>query len=617
MEKKKRIYSILKDGEFHTSLEIGSKLNLSDKTIREQIKELRSILSKEDIVIETVRGKGYRISNLVKDIEIPEKINTIPTNSKERMDYILFKLIDNDYIKIEDIAYEIYASTRTISQDIKNLKCELCKFSINILSKPHYGLTLQGQETDIRNFLMKYRNEKLNQNLFEEYFSTKFTDISKDTLKFIYDNKMQFSDVAFFNLVLAIHISFKRIERKKYVEDIVEAEKEDKFNLIKEFIIKLKNKYYKNVKLTDNELNYIAMHFLSRETLNLSSKKSYEIDELICELIKYIEITYGFKIKNKEELYTNLYRHLIPLTIRTRFNIELSNPLLDEIKTNMPIAYNIAIYISEIINNKMKCKISDDEVGYLAVIIEMALDIKDKINSKKNILIVCPSGRGTSKFLQYSYNKLFKDYINFIQTCGIKELDFLDLDNFDLIFSVVDIEKDYGKKINKVNWYLKPEDIELVRKLLVSSNNEEEIMSKDLFISLDEENLTKDKVIKILCDKMIEFTKTKFNLYEEVIKREELGYTELFNSIAIPHPLERGFGFDKVAIAVLKKPIIWDQNEVSIVLLICLDNMNEALDKLYLQIYELFSSKELVEKIIKNPTYENFVQVLNGGGVKI
>lgn len=614
MEKKKRIYSILKDGEFHTSLEIGSKLNLSDKTIREQIKELRSILSKEDIVIETVRGKGYRISNLVKDIEIPEKINTIPTNSKERMDYILFKLIDNDYIKIEDIAYEIYASTRTISQDIKNLKCELCKFSINILSKPHYGLTLQGQETDIRNFLMKYRNEKLNQNLFEEYFSTKFTDISKDTLKFIYDNKMQFSDVAFFNLVLAIHISFKRIERKKYVEDIVEAEKEDKFNLIKEFIIKLKNKYYKNVKLTDNELNYIAMHFLSRETLNLSSKKSYEIDELICELIKYIEITYGFKIKNKEELYTNLYRHLIPLTIRTRFNIELSNPLLDEIKTNMPIAYNIAIYISEIINNKMKCKISDDEVGYLAVIIEMALDIKDKINSKKNILIVCPSGRGTSKFLQYSYNKLFKDYINFIQTCGIKELDFLDLDNFDLIFSVVDIEKDYGKKINKVNWYLKPEDIELVRKLLVSSNNEEEIMSKDLFISLDEENLTKDKVIKILCDKMIEFTKTKFNLYEEVIKREELGYTELFNSIAIPHPLERGFGFDKVAIAVLKKPIIWDQNEVSIVLLICLDNMNEALDKLYLQIYELFSSKELVEKIIKNPTYENFVQVLNGGG---
>ena len=104
----------------------------------------------------------------------------------------------------------------------------------------------------------------------------------------------------------------------------------------------------------------------------LSEKRSIEIDELIDEVIKYIDLTYGLKIN--EELYDNLYKHLVPLAIRLRFNIPFTNPILDEIKENMPFSYNIALYMANILSKKIGCNIAEDEIGYLAVIFEMYIE---------------------------------------------------------------------------------------------------------------------------------------------------------------------------------------------------------------------------------------------------
>ena len=54
-----RIYRILKDGKYHTSLELANILNISDRTCRKYIKILSEMLIKRDIEIESKPRFGY------------------------------------------------------------------------------------------------------------------------------------------------------------------------------------------------------------------------------------------------------------------------------------------------------------------------------------------------------------------------------------------------------------------------------------------------------------------------------------------------------------------------------------------------------------------------------
>lgn len=98
----------------------------------------------------------------------------------------------------------------------------------------------------------------------------------------------------------------------------------------------------------------------------------------------------------------------------------------------MPFEFTISKYISEIISEKYNRIINDDEIGYLSVIINLGIH-KESIK-KKRVLIVCPVGRVISLFLKSSYEKLFDQYLDKIDICSIKELDYIDLKNYDCIF---------------------------------------------------------------------------------------------------------------------------------------------------------------------------------------
>ena len=63
-----RIFRILKDGKYHTSLELSNILNISDRTCRKYIKILSEILMKKNIEIESKPRFGY----LLKDNHISE-----------------------------------------------------------------------------------------------------------------------------------------------------------------------------------------------------------------------------------------------------------------------------------------------------------------------------------------------------------------------------------------------------------------------------------------------------------------------------------------------------------------------------------------------------------------
>lgn len=76
--------------------EISKKLNVSDRTIRDDIKLINEIILEHNLNIESSRGKGYRIGE--KDKKIFSKLisseqENAPVLPEERMKFIIERLL--------------------------------------------------------------------------------------------------------------------------------------------------------------------------------------------------------------------------------------------------------------------------------------------------------------------------------------------------------------------------------------------------------------------------------------------------------------------------------------------------------------------------------------------
>ena len=613
-----RIFRILKDGKYHTSLELADILNISDRTCRKYIKILSEILIKKNVEIESKPRFGY----LLKDNNISEnelfhnEVKKIPNSANDRLIYLINKLISEDrYIKLFDISEEIYTSSKTLSQDLKKVSELLGNYNLFLERKPYYGIRLQGNEIDIRNFYIDVLEKRLNENDIEDDVKLKIVEIAENISINFRGKNIKISDISLQNLAISFYVTLNRIDKNYLIEDIIENEDElfkVKKGEIKACINDLKNIFNLKKDMSERDIDYLTIRFMTTETMTYSSIKNLDvkdIQKLIEDIFFYINVTFKIDLSNDEMLYKNLYTHLIALVIRLRFGIKTQNPLIDDIKKNIPFEYNLSQYVCSRIGEKYSKELSEDEVGYIAVILHMAKEI-NKRNRKKNILLICPSGRGISKFLTYTFKNSFSEYLNEINACGLSDLKYINLDEIDIVFSLVDDKLNINKPVYKIKYFLNSDDLENIKKIL--DDNKEyvnSIFAKELFFHFEEE-INKKDLISFVSNKFKEYIKFNDDLESLIIEREKLGMTEISEDVAIPHPIHVIPSVNKIAVCLLDKSIKWINNEVKIVLFMLINNSNGENEKIYKLLTKVVNDKKIIDKILKNPIYENYINIL-------
>ena len=613
-----RIFRILKDGKYHTSLELADILNISDRTCRKYIKILSEILIKKNVEIESKPRFGY----LLKDNNISENelfhddVKKIPNSANDRVMYLINKLIhDGGYIKLFDVSEEIYISSKTLSQDLKKVEELLENYNLTLDRKPYYGIRLQGDEINIRNFHIDILEKRLNENDIEDDIKLKIVEIAENISLNFREKNIKISDISLQNLAISFYVTLNRIDKNYLIEDIIENEDElfkVKKGEIKACINDLKNIFNLKKDMSERDIDYLTIRFMTTETMTYSSIKNLDvkdIQKLIEDIFFYINVTFKIDLSNDEMLYKNLYTHLIALVIRLRFGIKIQNPLIDDIKKNIPFEYNLSQYVCSRIGEKYSKELSEDEVGYIAVILHMAKEI-NKRNRKKNILLICPSGRGISKFLTYTFKNSFSEYLNEINACGLSDLKYINLDEIDIVFSLVDDKLNINKPVYKIKYFLNSDDLENIKKIL--DDNKEyvnSIFTKELFFHFEEE-INKKDLISFVSNKFKEYIKFNDDLESLIIEREKLGMTESREDVAIPHPIHVIPSVNKIAVCLLDKSIKWINNEVKIVLFMLINNSNGENEKIYKLLTKVVNDKKIIDKILKNPIYENYINIL-------
>lgn len=224
----KQIFDYLTlDYDYHTSKEIGEEMELSSKTIRKEINHLNSVIKDKGAIIESKPGKGFifkiknkdKFKSFLKSDWYKYAYFQQDDGSKDiRYENILrMFLFSNSYIKQYELAEIFHVSESQINKDLPIIKNTLNEYKLNLISKPYYGMKIEGSEKNIR---LAIKNEigedpKLfdgdeNKELFD-----KIQEIIDD-IDFGEDYYMPYAN--FKNLVIHIYISILRIKQKEYVK---------------------------------------------------------------------------------------------------------------------------------------------------------------------------------------------------------------------------------------------------------------------------------------------------------------------------------------------------------------------------------------------------------------
>lgn len=617
------LLALIPEDKYETSSKLAKKMKISEKTVRNRLSGINTQMKNFGARIESKKGEGYRLMvenrSLYHTFLREKQKELLSSNTQERTNYLLYRLINSDgYVKVEDLCKELFVSERTLSRDLQEVERILEKYYLKLERKPYHGTKVLGSEI--------HRRLCLTGLLKENYIfnGVNLNENVVDSIKIILSNHdYHISDTALQNLMYHILIAIERIKSKHYVEfqDIND-------NLVRPEELELAEKcvnvleQYCEYIFPKAEVQYLALHLAGKRVIeqrqdNENLVIDEEIREIVREMLEVVNEAFKVDCRNDLELIMSLGQHLVPLRIRAKYNLHLNNPILSEIKKDYSLEFAMAAQASTIITKYYNVILDEDELGYIALSFALSLERKRSEVAKKHVLLVCASGKGSARLYMYQFKQVFGNYISKIETCMVQELESMDLSKVDYIFTTVPIDISVPVPIQKLNGFLKGNEIKKVRDFLSQYQDIDvkRFFWPDLFF-VDENFENKDDVLKFMCEKIGERRKVPDSFYNSVIERENLAQTEFGNLVAIPHPNQAQTKETFVSVCILKKPIKWMFKQVQVVFLLSIskEHTGDYLQKLYTTLSRIILDEDIVKGLIKDKSFSGMLKLLEQYG---
>ncbi|MDQ0222609.1 BglG family transcription antiterminator [Streptococcus moroccensis] len=618
----RNLYDLLKLlslDSYQTSQELADKLGVSEKTVRNRMKELKDLLGSYGAEIESKRHFGYKLIIFDEKVFLkvsPKDDSEIPETSEDRQNVLLKWLLDtDDFLKIDDIAEQFFISRNTLSATLKRVEAILTMYNLRIERKPNYGFRVIGKEF--------YKRICLLNTLYEEFMDTSQDQWLMETI--IEGNqrhKVNMSEVALENVVKYISITIKRLQdghailEKDVPEELMSSATQQ---IVDDYSDLFEQQFGQPLSLPERQ--FLAIHYGSR--LSSDSYSHYgpnfvitgEIDELVYKMLTRVHETLALDFRQNLELRMALNQHLVPMDIRMRFNIAIQNPLLDLIKQEYPYPFTIALNASTSLKEHYGKDIPEDEVAYIAIIFALATEKRNRSIERKNIVLVCISGKSSSQLFKFKYRQAFGDYLNNIYECTVADLEQFDFKGkeIDYIFTTVPLNQKYPVPIYEINLFIDANEILTYRQMFESGDRSTVLnyYSTNLFLPKLTAS-TREEVIAHMCQHIDHYGLLPEGFEEAVLRREELGQTDFGNLVALPHPYQVMTEQSFVTVAILEEPILWKTNKVQVVFLLSIGSQEDPqLEDFYQKTSNLFFDEKAIQNLITTPTFETLVHILS------
>ncbi len=404
------LYELISTDLYRTYKELEEKFCITEKTLRNDIKTINDLFANQGISIELEKNKGFylKTESREKRQELCTNfdyrfvdINDIATCNSFLLHEIMSRfLIDENYIKIDDLSFDLCLNARSVTDVLKTVRHELAKYHLEIGTKPHYGMYLKGNEISIRTFYMDTISYESKQNididLFEDSVSTyglseedkyKLTTVC---LNIFGKSKAKLDFYSIKKFVLYILISEKRFNQGKQISlnetqstlikslpeleslDLLVKELEH-YNFVNNYneLLCLKLFLFANANITDD----FGLYLYLPNWLVCSVKK---LQQTIISVLKSKGI-----VKNEgiERLAKMIQPLLFQYVLRSNFNIYECNTNISLRKAikQSPLSANIGYLIHQTILSELDCNIG--EMMFIRISVTIYAWIRETCNN--------------------------------------------------------------------------------------------------------------------------------------------------------------------------------------------------------------------------------------------
>jgi len=619
MERWMKLLGLLSETEYITGKKLSEQTGVSKRTIFNDISYINEMINEHgaNIVTRPHFGSKLEVSDrerFDKFLALQQESALHEDSSKTRARSVIIRMISaGGPVKFDDLCEEMFISRSTLKKDLKLVRSILKKYDLEIESAAYKGSRIVGAENNVRRCLTE-----LNKNILSDSGRSLNKDMTviANILRTVFkEHRFRMPEYIFNNLVIHIYIAIIRIRRgyileaaegyEKYTDD---AERQ----ITEEIISEIENTF--GVRFPGSEFGHVMLHLESKKISESrgNSVVTADIYEVVTEMLKEIDSMFHYDFKYDFELISMLATHLVALKVRMLYNMPIENPLIDEIREGALLAYEMAnVACSKMVERYGK-NVTRDEKAYVALHFHLAIE-RYREKHKKNVLLVCGTGRGSAALLSYNIEKEFGDRLNVIATHESTDFSDVDFNQFDYILTTVHIEEPIPVPIIEVNSIRGRENRRKLDDYLHYDARSEllQFFDRNRFLP-HMKGIDKNDVLRQLCTVAVDTGMASEHFYEHVLKREELGATSFGNMIAIPHPYRPEGEKSFVVTGILDEPILWDQEPVRIVFLLSMKEKGDAnLQLFYKSVGSLLSNQESVAKLIREQDFETLITVLD------
>ena len=619
-----RILNIMEQKQSVTVDYLSEKMDVSPKTIKNDIKEINNSLEGHAIVENKRNSYVFYIFDTDVYEQVKNKVyahDDFMNSPNSRIVFIMQKLMNTDCPYLTDeLAYDMNIGRSTVNGDLKRLRKILEEYEIEILGKTNTGISLNGDELEIRFFIL----ENMYDGIYKDYplDSDLIDAIKQIALEYELDSVAVEYFIKFFTVMIDRFLNGNPLSKldKKY-EELKES-------IAYIFAREIANNISK-VLMTDlpeEEILFISIPIAGMRTpTNIKTIEKLQVkkttEDLILKIKDKIKQEMNINIQSEQIMHEFMY-HIQFMINRMKYGFKIRGIDCEEIKSSNSVAYTVAEVAASVIQNEENIEISNEEIALMSVYFGILID-KSNLEKNKiyNIAIICGTGRISARVVESNLKKIIKNE-TMMDLYSDSNIDSEILDKYDLVVSTVKLDIDTKSEIIYIKDVLDRSELKRKIDLLKYSDNKEisfikgmdsimlGILDENRFFVLDK-NYSYSENVNMMIDILENEGHLDAGFKERIRKREEKSSMIFEDTVAFPHTINYASKNIELALGVVPENMS-DKKEKDIKLVFLLglpedDGDDTVLVKIYDEIIKIASDKELVEEISKIENYKDLL----------
>lgn len=607
-------------GSYLTASYFAKKQQVSLRTIQNDIKTIKDELAAYSCVeFQSTPPKGSRIVvndqaefSAYKEILYQDFSTTSISYQSERINSLLFLLLtQHRSISYYDVENTLFISRSTLLNDLKRADTILQKYQLEMMRGAN-KVVIDGSEIYKRMCLA------------EENLTVGNTDpaISEKTMRKIKDIlvetfvafKHSVSEVDLNNMILCLSIAVKRMENWFFISPAdldIDQDLSPERSMAEAVFSRLADAFH--IRIPDAEIDYFTLYMKGRGNLTSPDVISPEVDELVLDGLREIRDAFNIDLTNDVNFRISLALHCTPMIIRLKYDMQMSNQLVDYIRQTFPQGFDMATHFASFLQKKFGKRVKDEEIAFIAIHMYKALNELQKNSGTKRILVLSSLRRSENILIRQSLYRWFENQIAELYFLPPFMMDESYLDKYDT-FLTTEKGKYYD---NGLALYINPFpdrndylNVKLALDGFESINDILDIFHRDMF-EVFQGDMSRNEILNVMCKRSGKYFDLT-GLQEAVLERENMGSTFFGNSIAAPHPIAAVSSDTFISIGISPQAVDWDEegNKVHLVMLVSVGKNNAKAFQIWNYLSKVFAHRDFASQLLAEPTYEHFLSIL-------